>query len=188
MRLRAGGPQKGRTDSTQKEKYTQGELEILKKVSLLFTEIKMNVFVDRNLVVFRYSHEVNRGRKSSPQTIAKLLTATMSLLQELAEVVKQKGQISNTFEIEHVQAIDAKNFYLRTLRLLFVGQVYFNNGKLREAYGLWGECERCVRILLSKQEMNEAQEDQRFIGGLVALPRILEQVRANKCRTLIANF
>lgn len=110
----------------------------------------MNVFVDRNLVVFRYSNSVNRGRKSSPQTIAKLLTATMSLLGELAEVVKQKGQISNTFEIEQVQAIDAKSFYLRTLRLLFVGQVYFNNNKLKEAFGLWSECERCVRILLSK--------------------------------------
>lgn len=57
----------------------------------------MKVFIDRNLVVFRYSSEINRGRKSSPQTIAKLLTATMSLFQELAEVIKQKGQISNTF-------------------------------------------------------------------------------------------
>jgi hypothetical protein len=91
----------------------------------------MQVFIDRNLVVFRHSSQTNRGRKSSPQTIAKLLTATMSLFQELAEVVKQKGQISNTFEIEQVQAIDAKTFYLRALRLLFVGQVYFNNGKLR---------------------------------------------------------
>lgn len=103
----------------------------MKKVSLLFTEMKMQVFIDRNLVVFRHSSQTNRGRKSSPQTIAKLLTATMSLLQELAEVIKQKGQISNTFEIEQVQAIDAKTFYLRALRLLFVGQVYFNNGKLR---------------------------------------------------------
>jgi hypothetical protein len=53
----------------------------LKKVSFLFTEIKMKAFIDRNLVVFRYSNEINRGRKSSPQTIAKLLTATMSLFQ-----------------------------------------------------------------------------------------------------------
>jgi len=91
----------------------------------------MKLFIDRNLVIFRYSHELNRGRKSTPQTIAKLLTATSALFQELADIVKQKGQISNSFEIEAVQAIDAKNFYLRTLRLLFVGQVYFNNNKLR---------------------------------------------------------
>lgn len=70
-----------REDSKKKEKYTQGELEILKKVSFLFTEIKMKVFIDRNLVVFRSTSELNRGRKSSPQTIAKLLTATMSLFQ-----------------------------------------------------------------------------------------------------------
>ena len=57
----------------------------------------MKVFIDRNLIVFRSSSEVNRGRKSSPQTIAKLLTATMSLFQELSEVVKQKGEISNSF-------------------------------------------------------------------------------------------
>lgn len=55
----------------------------------------------------------------------------------MAEIVKQKGQISNTFDVEEVQAIDAKSFYLRTLRLLFVGQVYFNNQKLKEAHGLW---------------------------------------------------
>jgi hypothetical protein len=91
-------------------------------VSLLFEEMKMRVFIERNLVVFRHSTTgSNRGRKSSPQTIAKLLTATTSLFQELAEVVKLKGQISNSFEIEQVQAIDAKTFYLRTLRLLFVG-------------------------------------------------------------------
>lgn len=41
----------------------------------------MNVFVDRNLIIFRYSHDIDRGRKNSPPTIAKLLTATMTLLQ-----------------------------------------------------------------------------------------------------------
>lgn len=115
----------------QKEKYTQGELEIMKKVTLLFIEAKMNVFIDRNLIVFRYSHDMNRGRKSTPQTIAKLLTAAMSLFQEQAEITKQKGEISNTFDVEEVQLIDAKIFYLRTLRLLFVGQVYFNNTKIK---------------------------------------------------------
>ena len=110
----------------------------------------MNVFIERNTLIFVYSHQMNRGRKSTPQTIAKLLTATITLFQELAEIIKQKGSISNTFEIEHVQLIDAKTFYLRTVRLLFVGQVYFNNGKLKEASGLWNECERCIKILLSK--------------------------------------
>jgi len=51
------------------------------------------------LIIFKFSYDTNRGRKSSPQTIAKLLTATMSLFQELGEVIKQKGQISNTFDI-----------------------------------------------------------------------------------------
>lgn len=41
----------------------------------------MNIFIDRNLIIFKYSHDMNRGRKSTPQTIAKLLTATMTLLQ-----------------------------------------------------------------------------------------------------------
>jgi len=106
----------------------------------IFLEMKMNVFINRNLIIFRYSNDINRGRKSSPQTIAKLLTATMTLFQELAEVTKQKGEISNSFDIELVQLIDAKIFYLRSLRLLFIGQVYFNNNKLKEAYGLWCEC------------------------------------------------
>ena len=46
--------------------------------------MKMNLFVDRNTIIFRYSNDINRGRKSTPQTIAKLLTATMSLFQELS--------------------------------------------------------------------------------------------------------
>ena len=115
--------------------------------------MRMQVFIDRNLTIFRWSHGLNRGRKSTPQNIAKLLTATAALFNELAELVKQKGQLSNNFQIEWVQAIDAKNFYLRTLRLLFVGRVYSNNGKLKEAYALWSECHRCLNILNSKQEM-----------------------------------
>lgn len=102
--------------------------------------MKMKVFIDRNLTIFKHCYYGNKGRKSSPQTLAKLLTATTSLLQELAEVIKEKGKISNTFEIEQIQVIDAKNFYLRTLRLMFVGQVYFNNDKIKEAYSLWNEC------------------------------------------------
>ena len=91
MHLRKRRLQKGNSSTIQKEKYTQGELEILKKVTLLFVEVKMQIFIDRNLTVFKWSHDMNRGRKSSPQTIAKLLTATMTLFQELADISKQKG-------------------------------------------------------------------------------------------------
>jgi hypothetical protein len=73
------------------------------------------------------------------------------------------------------------------VRLLFVGQVYFNNVKLREAYGLWVECERCVKILLSKEEMNEQNRDS-FIGGLIPLQGLLETIRLNKCKCIISNF
>lgn len=87
-----------------------------------------------------------------------------------------------------MQLIDAKTFYLRTVRLLFVGQVYFNNGKLREANGLWNECERCIKILLSKEEMKEHNDKDNFIGSLIPLQQLLQTVRLNKCKCLIANF
>ena len=45
-----------------------------------------------------------------------------------------------------------------------------------------------MRILASKSEMNEGGEDEKFIGSLMALPRMLEQVRASKCRCLIQNY
>ena len=177
-----------RDDPKKKEKYTQGELEIMRKVSLLLAEMRMQVFIDRNLTIFKWSHELNRGRKSTPQTIAKLLTATTALFSELADLVKQKGQLSNNFQIEWVQAIDAKNFYLRTLRLLFVGRVYSNNGKLREAYALWSECHRCLNILTSKQEMESDNEEQEFIKTLVPLATLTEQVRHAKAECVIQNY
>jgi hypothetical protein len=160
-------------------------LEILKKVSLLFGETKLRLFVDRNLIVFRASHELDKGRRSSPQTLAKLLTNTMTLLQELAAITKQKAEIGNAFDIDQVQAIDAQIFYLRTLRLLFVGQVYFNNQKLKEAHALWQECQRCTNILLSKQEMNKQDS---FIGCLIALDTLGSQIRKNLCLSLISNY
>lgn len=45
-----------------------------------------------------------------------------------------------------------------------------------------------MKILTSKSEMSEGGEDEKFIGGLMALPRMLEQVRAGKCRCVIQNF
>ena len=68
----------------KKTNYTQGELEILKKISLLFAEIKMKLFIDRNITVFKHSFDTDKGRKSTPQTLAKLLTSTTTLFQELA--------------------------------------------------------------------------------------------------------
>lgn len=62
-------------------------------------ETKINTYIDRNMIIFRSSYELSRGRKSTPQTIAKLLTNTMTFFQELADVTKQKGSISNTFDI-----------------------------------------------------------------------------------------
>lgn len=38
---------------------------------------------------------------------------------------------------EKIRAVDAKIFYYRTLRLYFVGQVYYNNDKIKEAFSLW---------------------------------------------------
>jgi hypothetical protein len=73
------------------------------------------------------------------------------------------------------------------MRLMFVGQVYFNNNKLREAYGLWSECERCIKILISKEEMNETKNDG-FIGSLIPLDTLEKNIRISKCKCTIKNF
>lgn len=70
---------------------------------------------------------------------------------QLSELVKEKHLLTATSPMEELKAIEEKSFYLRNLRLLFVGQVYFNNDKIKEAYGLWSECEKSVRTLLSKE-------------------------------------
>jgi predicted nucleic acid-binding protein len=120
--------------------------------------MRINLFIDRNITIFNFSNSQDKGKKSAPQTLSKLLSAIISLFQELAEVIKEKGQISNIFNIEDIQIIDGKNFYIRTLRLIYVGQVYYNNDKIKEAYGLWSEAERCLKILNSKEEMNENKD------------------------------
>jgi hypothetical protein len=47
---------------------------------------------------------------------------------------------------------------------LFVGEVYFRNDKVKEAFGLWQECDKALRILQSKEEMKnektKAEEDK----------------------------
>ena len=111
----------------------------------------MNVFIDRNLTVFKHSFLLNQkgsnDRKSTPQNLSKVLTNTISLYNSLTDIEKQKSEIENNFDPEPIQRIDSKVFYLRALRLSLVGQVYFNNDKIKEAYSLWGECERCLKIL-----------------------------------------
>jgi hypothetical protein len=34
--------------------------------------------------------------------------------------------------------------------------VYFNNGKISEAYSLWTEADRCLQICKSKDKMNDS--------------------------------
>lgn len=145
----------------QTDKYNEAELEVLKKVSLLFQQMKICLFIDRSFAIFRYSYNTNKNRKSPPQTLAKLLTTINNNFIQLSEIIKEKHQLTSTSPLEELKSIDEKAFYLRTLRLLFVGQVYFNNDKIKEAYGLWQECQKALRILLSKEEMkNEKQKSQ----------------------------
>jgi hypothetical protein len=44
----------------------------------------MKVFIDRNFTIFKHSYDGNKGRKSTPQTLAKLLTTTASLFSQLS--------------------------------------------------------------------------------------------------------
>lgn len=48
----------------------------------------MHVFIDRNYTIFKHSFGSDKGRKSSPQTLAKLLTAIISLFTNLSELIK----------------------------------------------------------------------------------------------------
>jgi hypothetical protein len=65
------------------------------------------------------------------------LTAISNNFGQLAEIIKEKHLLTGTLAGEELRAIDEKAFYFRTLRLLFVGQVYFNNEKVKEAFSLW---------------------------------------------------
>jgi hypothetical protein len=48
----------------------------------------MKVFIDRNYTIFKHSFGSDKGRKSSPQTLTKLLTATINLFTNLSELIK----------------------------------------------------------------------------------------------------
>ena len=44
------------------------------------------------------------------------------------DLEKQKNE---TVDAKKVSEMDAKTFYVRTVRLMLVGQVYFNNDKIK---------------------------------------------------------
>ena len=112
----------------------------------------MNLFIDRNNTIFYHSYYSQKGRKSTPQTLAKLLSNTINLYGQYIDLEKQK---SDHLEPVKIAKLDAQVFYIRTLRLMLVGQVYINNDKIKEAFGLWNECEKCIKIISSNEHTPE---------------------------------
>jgi hypothetical protein len=70
------------------KQFTQGELAVYKKVSLLFEEIKFGVMIDRNNLIFKHSYSNNdkASKKAAPQTLAKLLSNTMTIYAQCYEL------------------------------------------------------------------------------------------------------
>lgn len=121
------------------KQYTQGEIAIYKKISLLFEEMKFNIMIDRNNMIFKYSYlnAEKDSKKGAPQNLAKLLSSIISIYTQYIELEKIKNEGTDGLDPEKIRAVDSKIFYYRTLRLFFVGQVYYNNDKIKEAYSLW---------------------------------------------------
>lgn len=92
------------------------------------------------------------SKKGAPQNLAKLLSNTISIYSQYVELEKAKSEGTEGMDPERIRAVDAKIFYYRTLRLYFVGQVYYNNEKIKEAYSLWQECERCLESVKNSQQ------------------------------------
>ena len=158
----------------EEKELTQGEKEIWKKLTLEFEQIKINLFIDRNNVIFRHSYYGQKGRKSTPQTLAKLLSNTINLYGQFIEQEKAK---TDSMEGKMIQIIDAKIFFIRTIRLMLVGQVYFNNEKIKEAYGLWNECERCIKIISNNEHTTEEP--------LIEVTKLMEGVRVGKLKCVL---
>lgn len=97
-------------------------------------------------MIFKYSYlnAEKDSKKGAPQNLAKLLSNTISIYAQYVELQKIKNQGTDGMDPEKIRAVDAKIFYYRSLRLFFVGQVYYNNDKIKEAFSLWQECERCL--------------------------------------------
>jgi hypothetical protein len=114
--------------------------------------MKLNIFIDRNKTIFKHSFYVQKGRKSTPQTLAKILSNISTQYNQLIDIEKQKSDLADSYETKRTQALNAESFYTKTLRLMLVAQVYFNNEKHREAFSLWRECERCLKMMENQQE------------------------------------
>ena len=53
--------------------------------------------IDRNEIIFKhYYYSSKKDRKNTPQTLAKLLTATISFYTQMAEIVKEKNDLSGS--------------------------------------------------------------------------------------------
>ena len=90
-------------------------------------------------MIFKYSYlnAEKDSKKGAPQNLAKLLSNTISIYTQYVELEKIKNQGTDGMDPEKIRAVDSKIFYYRTLRLFFVGQVYYNNDKIKEAFSLW---------------------------------------------------
>jgi hypothetical protein len=75
------------------KQYTQGEIAIYKKISLLFEEMKFNIMIDRNNMIFKYSYlnAEKDSKKGAPQNLAKLLSNTISIYTQYVELEKIKN-------------------------------------------------------------------------------------------------
>ncbi len=76
------------------KQFTQGQIAVYKKVSLMFEEIKYQILINRNNMIFRYSY-ANIGKenkKSAPQNLAKLLSNTITIYTQYADVQKAKSE------------------------------------------------------------------------------------------------
>lgn len=85
---------------------------------MLFEEIKLNVMVDRNNMILWHSYTVadKDSKKGAPQTLAKLLSNTISIFMQHLELEKLKNEGTEGMDPEKIRAIDGKIFYYRTLR------------------------------------------------------------------------
>jgi hypothetical protein len=119
------------------------------------------------------SEDPVKAKKGAPQTLAKLLTNTITILNQIIDAEKQQASVVNKpVPIETIKQLDDLSFYYRTLRLHFVAQVYFNNGKLTESYSLWSEAERCLQICKSKDRIQEGVFQLKLADQLVRVGKL----------------
>lgn len=145
----------------------------------MFEHIKLNVLVDRNFTIFRHSFGADKGRKSAPQTLAKLLSNTITIYSQLIEVEKLVNE-GTDLAPEKIRQIDAYIFFVGTIRRMLVGQVYYNNGKVKEAYSLWNECERCLNTVRNSKEAMALE--------LVDMEQVTQNVKVSKMKCVIENY